>query len=423
MKKHKIGIIGLGYVGLPLSLAFASKYETIGYDLDFERINELIDGYDRTEEVSSNTLRAVKNLSFTSDTDDLIGCNVFIVTVPTPVLHDQTPDLAALVSATDIVGKYLSRGAIVVYESTVFPGATEDVCVPILERVSGLKFNKDFFCGYSPERVNPGDKTRTIQDVVKVVSGSTPEALMAIDSLYGSVISAGTFRAASIKVAEAAKVIENVQRDVNIALINEFAMLFSKLSIDVNQVLDAASSKWNFLNFRPGLVGGHCIGVDPHYLAYKARSVGFYPKMISSGRQVNDAMGEFFALRVIKEISRRNHGLQNVSVLILGFTFKENCPDIRNTKVIDIVNSLREYSITVDCFDPRADWHSAYQEYNIKLLTKNPKWSKYDAIIYAVAHDEFKQLFLENYPEIARGRTFLYDLKNQLEDLSNIVKF
>lgn len=422
MKQYKIAVIGLGYVGLPLSLAFAEKYHTTAFDINEQRIFELNKGIDRTEEVTSIELLDKENISFTSNSNDLSHCNVYIIAVPTPVLKDHTPDLKPIIQATKLVGRYLSSGDIVIYESTVYPGLTEEVCVPILESASELKYNIEFFCGYSPERINPGDKTKNIKDIIKVTSGSTPEISDEINLLYDNIIDAGTFKAASIRVAEAAKVIENVQRDVNIALINELAMLFHDLEIDVNQVLDAACTKWNFLNFRPGVVGGHCVGVDPHYLTYKARSVGYYPKIITAGREINDYMGKYISSRVIKELICRQNKMDNLKILVLGFTFKENCPDLRNTKVIDIIRSLQSFNATVDCFDPKASKEEALREYNIELLEENPSWSNYNAVVYAVAHNEFLELFELNYPSIIHGKTFIFDLKNQLKERENIVR-
>ena len=385
---RQVGVIGLGYVGLPLAVAFGSQFPTVGLDEKPERIEELQSGHDHTGEVNPAELAEARQLSFTSDSNKLTECNFYVIAVPTPVDEHKVPDLSPLVSATRTVGKVLKKGDIVVYESTVYPGATEETCVPLLEQLSGLVYNRDFFCGYSPERMNPGDKEHRLQTIRKVVSGSTPAALDIIDCMYSAIVPAGTFRAASMKVAEAAKVIENTQRDVNIALINELAMLFDRMGIDTQSVLEAASTKWNFLRFKPGLVGGHCIGVDPYYLTYKAQALGYTPQVILAGRRINDSMGEYVAYRTLKLMALRGMTIAESKVLILGFTFKENCPDVRNTRVIDIVRELRGLGCEVDVFDPIADVNDTRRLYGIKLV-EHPKQGSYDAVILAVAHDAF----------------------------------
>jgi UDP-N-acetyl-D-glucosamine/UDP-N-acetyl-D-galactosamine dehydrogenase len=410
MKNIKIAVIGLGYVGLPVSVSFSKKYKVVGYDINIERINQLNKYNDNTLEITPKKLeQALKyNLLITNSVSDISDCNIYIITVPTPINIDKTPDLKALLSASKLVGSFLSKDDIVIYESTVFPGCTEDECVPILEKTSNLKYNKDFFCGYSPERINPGDKNHTIDKIIKVTSGSTIAAASIVDNLYSSVIDAGTFKATSIKVAEAAKVIENAQRDINIAFINELAKIFSLLNIDTNDVLNAASTKWNFLNFRPGLVGGHCIGVDPYYLADKSKKVGYNPEIILAGRKVNDEMGVFIANEVTALLKNCNQLSNESRILILGATFKENCPDYRNTKVIDIVNRLNYLSIETDIYDPWLDIKSFYREYNIRV-TENLPNKKYDAIILAVAHDEFRNIDILNYKK--NKSSIIYDVK------------
>jgi UDP-N-acetyl-D-galactosamine dehydrogenase len=353
----KIAIIGLGYVGLPLAHTFSFKYKVVGFDIAKWRIEELKNGYDRTLELSEKQVKeAIENkIEFTDNLEDIKDCNIYIITVPTPIDKHKKPDLTPLIKASESVGKVLKKGDIVIYESTVYPGATEEECVPVLERVSGLKFNQDFFCGYSPERINPGDKEHTVTKILKVTSGSTPEIAKKVDELYASVITAGTYKASSIKVAEAAKVIENSQRDINIAFVNELALIFDKLGIDTNEVLEAAGTKWNFLKFKPGLVGGHCIGIDPYYLTHKAQGVGYYPEIILSGRRLNDNMGIFVANKVVKLLIKKGHKIEGSKVLVLGITFKENCPDIRNSRVIDVIRELEEFGINVDVYDPWAD--------------------------------------------------------------------
>ena len=391
----KIAVVGLGYVGLPLAAAFSEKYEVVGFDVNAKRIEELKSGYDRTLELSNEQMKkAIDNgMKFSLNLDDIKECNFFIVTVPTPIDKNKRPDLTPVVKATESVAKVLKKGDIVVYESTVYPGVTEEICVPLLEK-SGLKFNKDFFCGYSPERINPGDKEHTVTKIKKITSGSTPEIADKVDEIYRSIITAGTHKASSIKVAEAAKVIENTQRDINIAFINELAMLFEKLHINTIDVLEAAGTKWNFLNFRPGLVGGHCIGVDPYYLTHKAQEVGYHPEMILAGRRINDDMGRYAADQVIKLMIRKGVLINKARVLVLGMTFKENCPDIRNSRVIDVVDELKDFGCKVDVTDPWADSAEVKHEYGFDLV-KEYNLDDYDCIVIAVAHNEFKKLNLK----------------------------
>jgi UDP-N-acetyl-D-galactosamine dehydrogenase len=389
----RIGIIGLGYVGLPLAVLLARRFPVTGYDHDAGRIEQLRKGVDRTLEVEPEALAGTR-AQFTARAEDLAGCNFYIVTVPTPIDAAKRPDMRLLIGACETVGKSIGKGGIVVFESTVYPGATEEDCVPVIERVSGLRFNVDFFAGYSPERVNPGDRQHTIDKIVKVVSGSSPEALATIDAVYGAVVQAGTYRAPSIRVAEAAKVIENTQRDVNIALVNEFSTLFDKLGIDTASVLDAAGTKWNFLPFRPGLVGGHCIGVDPYYLTHKAQAVGHHPEIILAGRRINDAMGEVVAARFLRMLAARGMNRSGARVLVMGFAFKEDCPDIRNTRVIDVVRQLASYGIAVDVHDPWADAGEAEREYGLRLVEK-PAEGAYQGLILAVAHRRFRALGAE----------------------------
>ena len=400
----KIAVVGLGYVGLPLAAAFSEKYEVVGFDVNAKRIEELKSGYDRTLELSNEQMKkAIDNgMKFSLNLDDIRSCNFFIVTVPTPIDKNKRPDLTPVVKATESVAKVLKKGDIVVYESTVYPGVTEEICVPLLEK-SGLKFNKDFFCGYSPERINPGDKEHTVTKIKKITSGSTPEIAEKVDEIYRSIITAGTHKASSIKVAEAAKVIENTQRDINIAFINELAMLFEKLNINTIDVLEAAGTKWNFLNFRPGLVGGHCIGVDPYYLTHKAQEVGYNPEMILAGRRINDDMGRYAADQVIKLMIRKGVLINKARVLVLGMTFKETCPDIRNSRVIDVVDELKDFGCKVDVTDPWADSAEVKHEYGFDLV-KEYNLDDYDCIVIAVAHNEFKKLNL-------KGR-LVYDIKN-----------
>jgi len=415
MKNIKIAVIGLGYVGLPVSVLFASKYKVIGYDINQKRVKDLNNFKDETLEIKPKILKKLinNNLIISNDVESIIDCNIYIITVPTPVNIDNSPDLSILLNATKTVAKFISKGDIVIYESTVYPGCTEEKCVPVLENISGLKFNYDFYCGYSPERINPGDKNHTIEKIVKITSGSLPEIADKIDELYSSVIKAGTFKATSIKVAESAKVIENAQRDINIAFINELAKIFSKMDIDTNDVLSAASSKWNFLNFKPGLVGGHCIGVDPYYLANKSISMGYKPEIILSGRKLNDSMGAFIADEVI-DLLKKDHkvNFNELKVLVLGITFKENCPDYRNTKVVDLVSELKNNLIEVDVFDPWVDTNSFYLEYSLNVFNKIPN-RKYNAVILAVAHDSFKNIEINKI--LANSNSVIYDVKGFLD--------
>jgi len=391
----KLAILGLGYVGLPLAVEFGKKRPVTAFDINTDRVAELQSGQDHTLEVSAVELREAHLLTFTADPEQLRACNTFIVTVPTPVDQYNKPDLTPLIKASETIGKVLKPGDIVIYESTVYPGATEEDCAPILEKFSGLKLNESFYLGYSPERINPGDKGHRVTTIMKVTAGSTPETADCVNALYGEIITAGTFKAASIKVAEAAKVIENTQRDVNIALINELAIIFNKMGIDTEAVLDAAGTKWNFLPFRPGLVGGHCIGVDPYYLTHKAQSIGYHPEVILAGRRLNDSMGAYVASQLLKAMTQRHIQVDGARVLILGLAFKENCPDLRNTKVIDIIRELKEYNIKVDITDPWIDGAEAKREYGIKPI-EQPQTDCYDAIIIAVAHQQFKQLSASN---------------------------
>tara|TARA_B100000035_G_C21014824_1_gene561291 strand:+ start:396 stop:1673 length:1278 start_codon:yes stop_codon:yes gene_type:complete len=421
LNKIKIAVIGLGYVGLPLAVEFSKKYHVVGFDTNLDRIEELKDHNDSTLELNKSELEQAKHLDLTCDINILSECNCFIVTVPTPINTDKTPDLSPLTEASNTVGSVLSKNDIVIYESTVYPGATEEICVPILEKRSNLIFNKDFYVGYSPERINPGDKEHRLKDIVKVTSGSTEEISVFIDNLYKSIIDAGTFRATSIAVAEAAKVIENTQRDVNIALINELAMIFNTLDIDTEEVLQAAGSKWNFLSFRPGLVGGHCIGVDPYYLTHQAQAKGYTPEMILSGRKINDNMSIYVAKNLIKNLNNRNIDIKKAKVLILGFTFKENCPDIRNTKIIDIYNELNSQSIDVDVFDPLVNQNDAAKIYNLKLIDK-PHENHYDAAIIAVGHNSFKELGFDGISKFLKNNNIIYDLKYVLDRNDSVIR-
>ncbi|MCX7027057.1 MAG: nucleotide sugar dehydrogenase [Spirochaetes bacterium] len=404
----KIGIIGLGYVGLPLAVEFGKKYEVVGFDLKASRIAELRAGKDSTLETNPAQLAAAVHLKYTADYRELADCNRFIVSVPTPVDVHNAPDLTPVISASETVGKVLKKGDIVIYESTVYPGCTEEDCVPVLERESGLRFNEDFFCGYSPERINPGDKEHTVTMIRKITSGSTPETAEKVDELYRSIIIAGTFKASSLKVAEAAKVIENSQRDINIAFVNELSMIFHKLGIDTQEVLAAAGTKWNFLNFKPGLVGGHCIGVDPFYLTYRAQAAGYYPEIILAGRRLNDSMPMYVANRVIKLMIGKGQKIDGARVLILGITFKENCPDIRNSKVVGIVRELKEFGCIVEVYDPWATNAEVAHEYDIELITPT---GHYDAIILAVAHSQFMEF---NFGAYRNGNTIVFDAKEML---------
>lgn len=405
----KIGIIGLGYVGLPLAVAFSHKYQTLGFDINKERVKELTQNHDSTLEVSSEELAQANQLSFSCDSADLAQCDFYIVTVPTPIDEYKQPDLTPLIKASETIAKVINKNDIIVYESTVYPGATEEVCIPVVEKISNLTFNQDFFAGYSPERINPGDKQHRLENILKVTSGSTPEIAEFIDQVYASIITAGTHKASSIKVAEAAKVIENTQRDVNIALINELAVIFSKLGIDTEEVLTAAGTKWNFLPFRPGLVGGHCIGVDPYYLTHKAQQLNYHPQVILSGRRINDDMGHFVVKRLIKAMIEKRIHIVDAKVLIMGFTFKENCPDVRNTRVIDIVEELHDYSAHVDVYDPWADKNVVKQEYGLTLTS--PQENDYDAIIIAVGHKQFKQQSIEDIRKLGKDKVVIFDLK------------
>ncbi|RZV12720.1 Vi polysaccharide biosynthesis UDP-N-acetylglucosamine C-6 dehydrogenase TviB [Aliarcobacter butzleri] len=407
----KICVIGLGYVGLPLAHAFSAKYEVVGFDISKWRIDELSTGYDRTLELTENQVKeAIKNgMKFSLDINDIKDCNIYIVTVPTPIDKNKRPDLTPLIKASETVGKVLKKGDIVIYESTVYPGATEEDCVPVLEKFSNLKFNVDFFCGYSPERINPGDKEHTVTKILKVTSGSTPEIGKKVNELYASIITAGTHLAPTIKVAEAAKVIENSQRDINIAFVNELAIIFNKLGINTNDVLAAAGTKWNFLPFKPGLVGGHCIGVDPYYLTHKAQSIGYNPEIILAGRRLNDNMGIYVANQVIKLMIKKGHKIEGSKVLVLGITFKENCPDIRNSRVIDVIEELKEFGCNIDIYDPWADTKEVEHEYNLKLI-KELNVAKYEAIVLAVAHNEFKLLKLKTNENI------VFDIKSILDE-------
>lgn len=408
-----LAVIGLGYVGLPLAVEFGKRRTVIGFDISQTRISELSAGCDRTLEVPSEELGEAKHLAFTCHPKDLATATIYIVTVPTPIDAEKRPDLAALIRASETVGQVLKKGDIVIYESTVYPGATEEDCVPVLERISGLKFNTDFFVGYSPERINPGDKAHRLTTIRKVTSGSTPEVAETIDALYASIIEAGTYRAESIRVAEAAKVIENTQRDLNIALINELAIIFNRMGIDTDAVLRAAGTKWNFLPFRPGLVGGHCIGVDPYYLTHKAESLGYHPQVILAGRRINDGMGAYVAGQLVKAMLKRRIHVQGARVLILGLTFKENCPDLRNTKVVDIIGELGDYGIGVDVYDPWASPLEAQREYGLDLL-KEPEFGRYDGIILAVAHDEFAADGAAALKRYGTAKAVLYDVKSAL---------
>jgi UDP-N-acetyl-D-glucosamine/UDP-N-acetyl-D-galactosamine dehydrogenase len=414
VKNKKIALIGLGYVGLPLAVEFGKKHTVVGFDIKQSRINDLKNGTDSTLETSSQELKDATHLSYTTNLDDIKDCEIFIITVPTPIDKNKRPDLTPLKKSSEAVGSILKKGDIIIYESTVYPGATEEVCVPILQEQSGLTFNKDFYCGYSPERINPGDKEHRVTTIKKVTAGSTPEVATKVDELYQEIIIAGTHKASSIKVAEAAKVIENTQRDVNIALINELALIFNKLGIDTESVLEAAGTKWNFLPFRPGLVGGHCIGVDPYYLTHKAIEVGYNPEMILAGRRLNDSMGFYVANQVSKLMTKKRIHVVDANVLIMGLTFKENCPDLRNTRVVDLVEEFKGFNCNVDVYDPWVNQDEAAHEFNIKLIDK-PVEGKYDAILLAVAHDEFKELSVEKIRAYGKDNHVLYDIKYLLK--------
>ncbi|MEH6658266.1 nucleotide sugar dehydrogenase [Leeuwenhoekiella marinoflava] len=415
-----IGIIGLGYVGLPLARLFATKYATTGFDINSDRIQQLNTGFDKTGELETVTLNAVLKkeqskefgLFCTAEPDDLADSDIYIITVPTPIDENNNPDLSPLINASQLVSKYLKKGDVVIYESTVYPGVTEEICIPILEKETGLVYNKDFYAGYSPERINPGDKTHTVDKIRKVTSGSTPEIATKVDELYASVITAGTYKAASIKVAEAAKVIENSQRDINIAFVNELAKIFNLLDIDTNAVLEAAGTKWNFLPFKPGLVGGHCIGVDPYYLAQKAKQVGYHPEIILAGRKLNDSMGPYVASQVVKLMAQKDIKLKNSRILVLGITFKENCPDVRNTRVIDIITDLKEYGAEVSVYDPLADPELVKKEYGFELLN-NLEAKKFEAVVLAVAHFQFEQI---DFDSLKAENAVVYDVKGFLKN-------
>ena len=410
----KIAIIGLGYVGLPLAHAFSTKYNVVGFDINNERIDELNECVDRTLELNQDQIEEAKKsgMIFTTDTSDIENSNVYIVTVPTPIDSSNRPDLTPLIKSSQMIGDVLKPNDIVIYESTVYPGVTEEVCVPELEKISGLKFNKDFFCGYSPERINPGDKEHTVTKILKVTSGSTPEIADIVDSLYASVITAGTHKASSIKVAEASKVIENTQRDVNIALVNELSLIFNTMNIDTNEVIEAAATKWNFIKLKPGLVGGHCIGVDPYYLTFKAEELGYKPNLILAARQINNGMGKYIAEQTVKQMIKKDKKINNSNILILGVTFKEDCPDMRNTKVVDIIEELKSYGCDVDVYDPWVDPSEKKQHYSHGII-QNPFKShkKYDAVVVAVAHNQFKELSMEDYLSISSEESVIIDIK------------
>lgn len=421
IEQLKVAVIGLGYVGLPLAVEFGKKVPVVGFDIHQKRIEELQSGQDHTLEVSPEELKQSKNLQYSSNLNELQACNFFIVTVPTPIDDFKQPDLTPLVKASQSIAKVLKKGDIVVYESTVYPGATEEVCIPVLEKESGLKFNQDFFAGYSPERINPGDKQHRVTNILKITSGSTQDVADYVDAVYNLIIEAGTHKASSIKVAEAAKVIENTQRDVNIALINELALIFNKMGIDTEAVLKAAGTKWNFLPFRPGLVGGHCIGVDPYYLTHKAQAIGYHPEIILAGRRLNDSMGAYVVTQLVKAMLKKRIQVEGAKVLILGLSFKENCPDIRNTKIIDIVNELKEYDIAADVYDPWIDHQEAQHEYGINPI-KQLENGNYDAVILAVAHDQFKIMGVDQIRALCKKEHVLYDLKYVLNQSESDIR-
>jgi len=410
---EKIAVIGLGYVGLPLAVEFGKLYDTVGFDINQPRINELKSGTDSTLEVNADELKSAVKLSYTAELGGVADCNTYVVTVPTPIDEFKRPDLSPLISASHSVGKVLKKGDIVIYESTVYPGATEEDCVPVLEQESGLTFNKDFFVGYSPERINPGDKEHRVTTIKKVTSGSTPEVATKVDNIYKSIITAGTHLASSIRVAEAAKVIENTQRDLNIALVNELALIFNKLGIDTLEVLEAAGTKWNFLPFRPGLVGGHCIGVDPYYLTHKAQEIGYNPQVILAGRRINDSMGGYVVGRTVKLMTQNRVHVVDANILIMGLAFKENCPDLRNTRVVDIIKEFGTYHANIDVYDPWVDPEEAQHEYGISVI-KEPKQGHYDAIILAVAHDQFTKLSEAGIRKLGKDKCILFDVKYAL---------
>lgn len=410
----KIAVIGLGYVGLPLAVEFGKHRPVVGFDIDAARIGELREGHDRTREVEAEDLAASAQLTYSAELDDIADCTIYIVTVPTPIDAHKRPDLTPLMRASETVGKVLSKGDIVIYESTVYPGATEDDCVPVLERLSGLTFNRDFFVGYSPERINPGDKEHRLTTIRKVTAGSTPEAADKIDALYAGIITAGTYKAQSIRVAEAAKVIENTQRDLNIALVNELAMIFNRMDIDTEAVLEAAGTKWNFLPFRPGLVGGHCIGVDPYYLTHKAEAIGYYPQVILAGRRINDGMGTYVAEQLVKAMLKRRIQVHGGRVLVLGMTFKENCPDLRNTRVIDVIAELKDYGVEVDVYDPWADSDEAREEYGLDLISE-PEKGAYDGVLLAVKHACFADDGVKSVQAYGKTEHVFFDLKSAFD--------
>jgi len=417
----KIAVVGLGYVGLPLAVEFGRIRDVVGFDINQPRIDALRRGEDTTLETDAEELAAAKQLGFSTDPADIAGCNLYIVTVPTPIDAHRRPDLTPLIKASETVGKVLKRGDIVVYESTVYPGATEEDCVPVLERLSGLTYNRDFFCGYSPERINPGDKEHRLPSIRKVTSGSTPEVAALVDSLYASIITAGTYKAESIRVAEAAKVIENTQRDLNIALINELAIIFNRMGIDTEAVLKAAGTKWNFLPFRPGLVGGHCIGVDPYYLTHKAEAIGYRPEIILAGRRLNDGMGAYVAEQLVKAMLKQRIQVNGARVLVMGLTFKENCPDLRNTRVVDVIAELQSYGVAVDIYDPWADSAEAQHEYGLALVDR-PQAGAYDGVMIAVAHDEFREDAEGLVARCVKADHVVYDLKNVLPREANAIR-
>ncbi|MFL9627872.1 Vi polysaccharide biosynthesis UDP-N-acetylglucosamine C-6 dehydrogenase TviB [Aeromonas veronii] len=410
LENLKIGIIGLGYVGLPLAVEFGKKFETLGFDIKTDRVNELRSGQDSTLECSVEELLEATHLSYTDCLDDIKHCNFYIVTVPTPITEENTPDLTPLEKASEALGKIIKQGDIVVFESTVYPGATEEVCLPIIEKISGLKFNHDFYAGYSPERINPGDKVNRLTTIVKITSGSTPAVANFVDEVYRQIVTVGTHKASSIRVAEAAKVIENTQRDLNIAVINEFAKIFNRLDIDTEEVLKAAGTKWNFLPFKPGLVGGHCISVDPYYLTHKAQEVGYRPEVILAGRRINDGMGEYVATQLVKKMARNKINIDEAKILVMGFTFKGDCPDVRNTKIIDIIKELKEFNMSVDVYDSWAVKHEVQEEYGIILIDQLEP-AKYDAIILAVDHSETKEMGAAAIRALGKPAHVLYDVK------------
>ncbi len=417
----RIAVIGLGYVGLPLAVEFGRRRSVTGYDIDVRRIEALRRGEDNTLETEPSELAAATHLRFSSDPSALAECNVYIVTVPTPIDAHRRPDLTPLMKASETVGRVLRRGDIVIYESTVYPGATEEDCVPVLEQLSGLTYNRDFYCGYSPERINPGDKQHRLPFIRKVTSGSTPKAALLVDALYASIIEAGTFRAESIRVAEAAKVIENTQRDLNIALINELAIIFNRMGIDTQAVLEAAGTKWNFLPFRPGLVGGHCIGVDPYYLTHKAEQIGYHPEIILAGRRLNDGMGSYVAQQLVKAMLKKRIQVDGARALVLGLAFKENCPDLRNSRVVDVIDELKSFGINVDVYDPWVDQNKAWHEYGLAMVSTMPS-DAYDAAIVAVAHDEFRDSGAALIARCTKGKNVVYDLKSVLPRTAKAIR-